>query len=57
MAEDILLTKKRKLEIGQLELNVMRLEIRSLEIEEEKVKIAENIVEQKRRIQELTAGK
>jgi len=50
---DELQNKKRKVEIMQLELNVLKLETRLLEMDEEKIKVAENIEEQKLKLDEL----
>jgi len=50
---DALQSKKRKVEIMQLELNVLKLETRLLEMDEEKIKVAENIEEQKLKLDEL----
>lgn len=41
----------------QLEMNILKLETRLLEIEEEKVRIAENIEDQKNKLKDLKTGK
>lgn len=45
--------KKKKIEIMQLELNIIRLEARLLELDEEKVKTADSIEQQRLKLQEL----
>lgn len=45
--------KKKKMELMQLELNILKLETRLMEIDEEKIKIQENIETQKNKMSEL----
>lgn len=52
-----LIQKKQKIETMQLEMNILKLETRLLEIEEEKVRIAENIEDQKNKLKDLKTGK
>lgn len=52
-----LIQKKQKIEIMQLEMNILKLETRLLEIEEEKVRIAENIEDQNKKLKDLKTGK
>ena len=49
----LLADKKRLLELKQYELNVLKLETRLLELDEEKIRIQENIKEQKSKLKEL----
>jgi len=52
MAEG-LIEKKKKMEIMQLELNILKLETKYLEIDEEKIKILDNIKEQKQKLKSI----
>jgi len=48
--------KKQKIELMQLEMNILKLEARSLELDEEKILLATKMKEQQERLDELKSG-
>ena len=53
MMSNILIQKKKQIEIMQLEMNVLKLETRLLELDEEQGQTKKNITVQKERLKEL----